>query len=315
MHRRFRQEQTNLYSPEQIRRVLLSSGISIENEVDSDYIIFCPYHANYRTPAGEISKERGTFFCFSCHESRSLVEFVMHTTGKSYFEVGRFIDSLGTDANIISIIDNALASQPDYEPYDELLIKRLNNQALESPRAMRYYEGRRITVDSIKRFMLGYSENQDMITIPMQTPDGSMFVGFVARSIEGKDFKNTPKLPKSKILFNLHRAKLHDTVYVVESSFDAIRLDQCGIAAVATLGANVPKIQVELLTKHFNNVIVIPDNDDAGQDMAKRITDRMGSRASVIGLPSRFKDIGDMTDSDISELTKRINDPLLSINL
>jgi hypothetical protein len=27
-------------------------------------------------------------------------------------------------------------------------------------------------------------------------------VGFVGRSIEGKDFKNTPGLPKTKILFN-----------------------------------------------------------------------------------------------------------------
>ena len=70
---------------------------------------------------------------------------------------------------------------------------------------------------------------------------GKMFVGFVARSVEGKDFKNTPKLPKSKVLFNLHRAKIYDSVYVVESSFDAIRLDQCGIPAVATLGSNVSK--------------------------------------------------------------------------
>lgn len=309
-----RREQ-NLYSPEQIRRVLAGSGIDVENEVDSDFIVFCPYHANYRTPAGEISKDRGTFFCFSCHESRSLQDFVMHVTGKSFFEVSRFIDSMSVETDILESITKTLEEKPEFEPYDELLIKRLNNQALESPRAMRYYEGRRITVESIKRFYLGYSENQDMVTIPMQTPDGSAFVGFVARSVEGKDFKNTPKLPKSKILFNLHRAKMYDTVYVVESSFDAIRLDQAGIPAVATLGANVPRSQVELLTKHFNNVIVIPDNDDAGRDMAARIIDKMGPRATAIGLPTRFKDIGDMTDADIAELTKRISDPLLSINL
>ena len=313
MYRRTRQEQANIYSPEQIRRVLTGSGISVEGEVDSDFIVFCPYHANYRTPAAEVSKERGTFFCFSCHESRSLVDFVIHSTGKSFFEATRFIDSLAVEVDILDSVNKVLEVKPELEPYDELLIKRLNNQALNSPRAMRYYEGRRVTVESIKKFYLGYSENQDMITIPMHSPDGSMFVGFVARSVEGKDFKNTPKLPKSKILFNLHRAKAYDTVYVVESSFDAIRLDQCGIPAVATLGANVPRTQVELLTKHFNNVIVIPDNDDAGQDMARRIIDKMGSRATAIGIPSRFKDIGDMTDDDIGELTKRVSDPLLSM--
>ena len=313
MYRRFRQEQANLYSAEQVRRVINGSGINIESEVDSDYLIFCPYHANYRTPAGEVSKDRGTFFCFSCHESRSLTEFVMHVTNKTFFEAGRFIDSAKVNVDITDSIDKMLEVKPDFVPFDEVMIKRLNTQALESPRATRYFEGRRITKESMKKFALGYSEKQDMVTIPQQTPDGSTHVGFVGRSVEGKDFKNTPKLPKSKILLNLHRAKLHDTVYVVESSFDAIRLDQCGIPAVATLGANVPKTQVELLTKHFNSVIVIPDNDDAGQEMAKRIVEKMGHRATVIGIPNRFKDIGDMTDADIQELTKRVQDPILAM--
>lgn len=313
MYRRFRQEQANLYSPEQVRRVLNWSGIDIESEVDSDYLIFCPYHNNFRTPAGEVSKDRGTFFCFSCHESRSLTEFVMHTTGKSYFETGRLIDSAKTEVDIVGNIDKMLEEEPEYTPFDELMIRRLNNQALESPRATSYFEGRRITRASMEKFSLGYSEKQDMVTIPMTTPDGEMFVGFVGRSVEGKDFKNTPGLPKAKILFNLHRARLHSTVYVVESSFDAIRLDQCGVPAVATLGANVSKKQVELLTKHFNSVIVIPDNDEAGKSMSKRITDKMGPRAAAIGLPSRFKDIGDMTDADIAELTKRTQDPLLAM--
>ena len=237
----------------------------------------------------------------------------MFTTSKPYFEAVRFIDSAKTDVNITESLDKMLKQEPEFVPFDEVMIKRLNNNAMESPRAVRYFEGRRITRESVEKFSLGYSENQDMITIPMNDPTGQMFVGFVARSVEGKDFKNTPKLPKSKILFNLHRVKLNSTVYVVESSFDAIRLDQCGVSAVATLGSNVSKKQVELLTKHFNSVIVIPDNDAAGQDMASRIVDKLGPRASAIGLPNRFKDIGDMTDSDIHELTKIIKDPLLAM--
>jgi DNA primase len=313
MYRRTRQEQSNLYSAEQIKRVITGSGIDIENEIDSDYIVFCPYHANYRTPAGEVDKVTGNFFCFSCHETRNLTEFVMYLTKRSFFEAQRFIDRFKLESSIIDSIDKMLEVKPVFVPFDEFTIKRLNNAAIESPRAISYYEGRRITKESIKKFQLGYSEKQDMVTIPMHTPSGDMLVGFVGRSIEGKDFKNTPKLPKSKILFNLHRVKAYDTVYVVESSFDAIRLDQAGIPAVATLGANVPKSQGELLTKHFNNVIVIPDNDDAGQEMAKRIVEKVGSRATVVGLPSRFKDIGDMTDTDILELTSRVQDPLLSI--
>ena len=237
----------------------------------------------------------------------------MHITNKSFFEATRFIESAKTEFDLSDSLNKIFDEKPQYSPYDELLIKRLNNQAIESPRAVRYFEGRRINKESISKFMLGYSENQDMITIPMNDPGGTIFVGFVARSVEGKDFKNTPGLPKSKILFNLHRAKVYDTVYVVESSFDAIRLDQCGIPSVATLGSNVSKNQIELLTKHFNTVIVIPDNDDAGSSMSQKIIEKMGSRAISIGLPSRFKDIGDMVDQDIKELTQKINDPILAM--
>jgi DNA primase len=237
----------------------------------------------------------------------------MFVTQKSYFETLRFIDASATETDIVGMIDKALTKEPEWKPYDEVLIRRLHSQALESPRAMRYYEGRRISEDSVKKFLLGYSSNQDMVTIPMHNPDGSVLLGFVARSVEGKEFKNTPGLPKSKILFNLHRVRKHDTVYVVESSFDAIRLDQNGIPAVATLGANVSRNQTELLTKYFNNAIIIGDNDDAGKGMQEKVLDRLGNRATLITIPSRFKDIGDMTDDDIQKLNTKVSDPLFAL--
>jgi len=291
----------DLYTAEQIKRVLTGSGINIESEVDSDYIVFCPYHNNFRSPAGEIDKVNGTFFCFSCQKIADLVEFIMHTSGRTYFESVRYIKSKETETDIEQIVNKALVVKPEYNQYDQVLIKRLNTQALESPRAMRYYNGRLITEESVKKFNLGFSEKQDMVTIPVHSPDG-MEVGFVGRSVEGKDFKNTPGLPKSKVLFNLHRVKTSSKVYVVESSFDAIRLDQCGFPAVATLGANVSSVQTDLLKKYFNNIIVIADNDEAGGNMKDKIVERLGSRVTVIKLDKQYKDIGDMPDEAIKNL-------------
>jgi DNA primase len=127
----------------------------------------------------------------------------------------------------------------------------------------------------------------------MHSPDG-MCLGFVARTIEGKDFKNTPGLPKGKILFNLHRVKSSGTVYVVESSFDAIRLDQIGFPAVATLGANVSNSQTRLLEKYFTNVVLIADKD--------KLIEKLGSLITVIRLDKNYKDIGDMEDAEIKKL-------------
>jgi 5S rRNA maturation endonuclease (ribonuclease M5) len=225
----------------------------------------------------------------------------MHVSGRTYFEAERFIRSKESESDIVKDVASKLVVKPDYSPFDELMIQRLNAQAIESPRAMRYYIGRQITEESVKKFKLGYSEKQDMVTIPVASPDG-ISVGFVGRSIEGKDFKNTPGLPKSKVLFNLHRIKSSNRVYVVESSFDAIRLDQCGFPAVATLGANVSNVQIELLQKYFNNIFVIADNDEAGGNMKDRLINKLGPKVTVIKLNNKYKDIGDMDDDAIKEL-------------
>jgi len=292
---------TGFYTEEQVKRVLAGSGLTVETEVGTDFILFCPFHSNHRTPAGEVDKVKGTFYCFSCHKVADLVELVMHTTNRTYFESVRFIKNKEQKTNLEDEINKKLVVKPDYVPFDTETISRLNSQALFSDRAMSYYSNRSITSDSVKKFKLGFSEKQDMVTIPVHAPDG-MLVGFVGRSVEGKEFKNTPGLPKAKVLFNLHRIRTADRVYVVESSFDAIRLDQCGFPAVATLGANVSNFQIDLLQKYFNNIIVIADNDEAGGNMKTRIQEKLGSRVSVLQLNKEYKDIGDMSDDDIKKL-------------
>jgi len=302
----------DIYSEEQVRRVLNGAGIDIENEVGSDFIIFCPYHSNSRTPAAEVSKESGTFFCFSCQVTKNLTEFIMFCSNRSYFESMRYIKSKEAESDIQTLIGKALYAPPDFTPYDELVLKRLYNQLLGSEKAKNYLGYRKITYSSIAKFALGYSEKQDSITIPMHSPDG-MCIGFVARTIEGKEFKNTPGLPKSKILFNLHRVKSSNVIYVVESSFDAIRLDQIGFPAVATLGANVSVSQIRLLEKYFNNVVFFADNDEAGSIMRDKLVEKLGSIVTVVGIDKKYKDIGDMDDAAIKQLEFQFDNSIITM--
>jgi DNA primase len=309
---RNRRNQGNTYTKEQIKRVITGSGITIESEVDSDYILFCPFHNNNRTPAGEVDKNNGTFFCFSCHKIADLIELVMHTTGRTYFESIRFIKNKETQMDLEQEINKQLYVKPEFVPFDELILKRLYNNLTRSDKAKDYFKYRKINSSSWLKFSLGYSEKQDMVTVPVHSPDG-IPVGFVGRSIEGKEFKNTPGLPKAKTLFNLNRVKTADRVYVVESSFDAIRLDQVGFPAVATLGSNVSNIQIELLQKYFNNIIVIADNDEAGGNMKDKIIEKLGSRVSVIKLDKQYKDIGDMADDEIKTLESSFDKTIQSM--
>lgn len=316
MHSRNRQKQPNnvtYYSEEQVKRSLVAAGVDIQYELDNDLMIFCPFHNNYRSPAGEVSKETGIFWCFSCQESKTLVEVIMHISKRSYFEAMRLIDSKADSRNLVDQLSGSLEKKVIFKQYSLESIDQLHKNVFESERAIKYYSNRKITKESVEKYKLGYSLTQDMVTIPVHSPDGTC-IGFVGRSIEGKVFKNTQDLPKSKTLFNLWRNKRVDKIFVVESSFDAIRLEQIGVHAVATLGATISKEQRKLLKQYFNQVIALGDNDDAGTNMSnKLITDLGTGKCIVAKLPEGIKDVSELSDNELKEFVAKFDNIVLSM--
>lgn len=316
MHNRARQKHTNTityYSEDQVKRSLIAAGIDIKYELDNDLMIFCPFHNNYRSPAGEVSKETGIFWCFSCQESKELPEIIMQVTKRSYFEAVRLIDSKGSNKSIVDNVSSLLNKKPTFVEYDKDLIYKLSDNVFKNKRAQDYFNNRGITDNSIKTYTLGYSENQDMVTIPVHSPDG-MCIGFVGRSIEGKRFKNSTDLPKSKTLFNLWRNKREDKVFVVESSFDAIMIEQVGGKAVATLGATVSKDQRELLKQYFNQVIALGDNDEAGINMSNKLLTSLGPERCVVAkLPEGIKDVSDLSQDQLKDFIGKFDNIVASM--
>lgn len=268
-------------------------------EIDTHYLIFCPFHYNVNTPACEIDKSSGLYICFSCGEHGNLTDLVMKTTKRNYFEAARVIHSASTTINILDVVDNKLEQAPEGElkQFDSATIDRLHSGLLDSQRAIDYFKSRNIYMDAVIEMKLGYSIKQDMVTVPVQDQYG-MYVGFVGRSIEGKVFKNSTELPKRHVLFNLNRAKMNSIV-VLESSFDSIRLWQLGIPSVATLGAIVTKNQLALLNKYANGVILCPDKDDAGKKMVDKISTTLTTKSITVMDVGDAKDVGDLTDEQI----------------
>ncbi len=311
MYTSTRQKSSYLYTDEQIKSVLQECGIDIASEVDSDYIIYCPYHSNYRTPAAEISKESGWFFCFSCQKSASLEDFIMHVTGCAYHDALRTIDRASKEIDLEAFVAKNLDIGPEYIPFNEDLIERLHMGALTNNRALDYYESRGIKMQSIDELRLGYSPRQDSIIIPVHEPDGRFYVGIQARSIDGKQFLNNPEMEKKKLIYNVHRVRAAKRPLVVESPLDSIRCRQMGVPTMYTFGAYISKFQMDILTKRFKTAIIVPDNDEAGDRMAVKASNYMGDRVEVVRLPARFHDVGNLTDEDIVKMYEKINTQIL----
>lgn len=294
MHPRHDGEYTHpIYEASQVERALRSAGIRIASEIATHFIVFCEYHNNYHTPSAEVDKETGMYYCFSCESTTDLINLIMKK-GYSYFEARRLIGD--NNYNLTEQVTKML-NPPEIEEFDAVVVERLHADVWEEGRE--YFNSRHISDGSITKFQLGYSKKQAMVTVPVHSPTGTLW-GFVGRSIEGKKFKNNRGLNKSLTLFNIHRVWTSERAFVVESSFDAIRLDQLGIPAVATLGAGISNEQVDILKRTFDEIVLVPDNDDAGRGMTSKILKAM-PYAKILTLEG-VKDVGDLSDEDLTTL-------------
>jgi DNA primase len=309
-----REVDTTQYTPAHIKSVLKSIGLNIVGETGNDFLCYCPFHSNRHTSSFSVSREKGAFICFnpSCGEAGTLQELVKRVMNKNEYEAMRFISSKEAEAleNFDALLSEAMEEKPVFEEFSQETLDRLH--AGMSKEAVEYLASRGINKESIDHFSLGYSASMNMVITPVHSPDGTP-IGLVGRSIEGKEFKNSTNLPKSKTLFNIHRAKkIGDHVIVVESNFDAIRVHQAGFPnVVATLGGFLSKEQHNLLNRHFNKITVMTDADLAGRELGQSIVNKLKFKDLLWAsyeygkiYPHDAKDAGDMTDEEIKTCIK-----------
>lgn len=254
------------YSPYQVKAILKSLNIVVDGDTYNDWLCLCPFHGNRNTPSMTVSKTNGKWICFNagCNEAGDLYLLVMKLTGRNLMEAARFIASKDSEEfDIDDIISDIVDNTPDFKEFSQAELDRLHDNLRTSPRAVEYLKGRGFTLDTIRYFQMGYSQKQNMVTVPMHSPDG-MPVGLVGRSIEGKGFKNSPGLPRNSTMFNLHRAKKVGSIAVVtESCFDTGLNHQTGYPnTVGLLGGNISARNITLLDRYFDTIILMTDFDD-----------------------------------------------------
>ena len=311
-----REIDTTQYSPAHIKSILKSIGLDIVGETSNDFLCYCPFHSNRHTSSFSVSREKGAFICFnpSCGEAGTLLELIKRVMHKNDFEAMRFISAKETESleNFDELLAETMEDKPMFEEFSEEILKKLYTDLISTTTGKDYFYSRGINQQSIIDFGLGYSQNMGMVTVPVHSPDG-MPIGIVGRSIEGKSFKNSTNLPKSKTMFNVHRAKkIGDHVIIVESSFDAIRIHQAGFPnVVATLGGFLSKEQHHILNRYFNRITIMTDTDLAGRELGLSIANKLRMKDVLWAsyeygkiYPHEAKDAGDMTDEEIKACIK-----------
>lgn len=306
-----REVSSTQYAESQTKTILKEIGIHIAGETSTEFSFYCPFHSNRHSASCSINKTNGAWLCFnpSCGESGTLLELVKRVGQKNDFEAIRFIANKEGEAldNFDDLMSNLLEDKPEFEEFPQDTLDKLYNELGNSKGGKDYFLSRGINEDSMHYFKLGYSEKQNMVIVPVHSPDG-IPVGLVGRSISEKRFKNSTNLPRSKTMFNIHRAKrIGDQVIIVESCFDAIRVHQAGFPnVVATLGGHISPDNLNSLNRYFQTITIMTDSDVAGRDLGLHIANKLRMKNILWAsheygkiYPHDAKDVGDMTDKEI----------------
>ncbi len=140
--------------------------------------------------------------------------------------------------------------------------------------------------------------------------ESSRVIGFGARKLYEEDYNeakyiNSPETKiynKSKVLYGLNLAKnsikKEGFVILVEGYMDLISLFQNGFENVgASSGTSLTPLQIKILSRYTNEIVIVYDSDLAGQNASRRAIEiiiESGNNVSLVVLPR-----GDDPDSYI----------------
>lgn len=179
--------------------------------------------------------------------------------------------------------------------------------------AYRYLIGRGIDSTTLSQFHIGQSGRA--LAIPWYDVNGNM-INVKYRSLDDKKFWYMEDgLDITGALFGIHHVYKTDIkrLHIVESEIDVMYLYTLGYYAVALGNKAMNEARAELLRKApFEELVIIPDNDDAGRYAAETIISYMSSYKPVYiaEIPSEFKDINDLTSENacaILESAEQLN--------
>lgn len=291
---------TAIHGITDIAEALKGLGVDVVRVGDTEISARCPVHIKTtgkadRSPSWSMNASNGLWICYSCGARGTLSHLVSELTGEadSIVAVHEFLIQGGLTRMLNPITEEKKTVEVDWFTFSKFGIP--SDELLAS---------RNLDREAVRRYGIRWDTPTESWIIPIVSPFGEL-MGWQTKS-KNRVLNYPVGVSKSVTLFGLDKADC-ETCVLVESPLDVVRIHSAigGCCGVASFGAHISKTQVQLLSRHVNNLIVALDNDEAGISAAKKLKSNLPAfRHPVRWLNYQHtsaKDIGDMTDSEIYE--------------
>ncbi|MCL4488360.1 MAG: CHC2 zinc finger domain-containing protein [Chloroflexi bacterium] len=291
----------------------------------------CPLPGHDDTgPSFTVYVQSQSFYCFGCNRGGDVFRFIQLMEHVGFREA---VDKLeGSSIVVVPTRDERAkehASVPSRKVLDDDACRLLTAAAevyhaslLLNDEMLNYVIGRGITMETIKRFRLGYATGTNLakyfrfrgwdmqlgkdlglvgdhgeffrerIIIPEWQHGNAVYL--TGRKTKGYQKVKYLGLPGAvKPLYGLEGVMGSHEVFIVEGCFDMLTLIQWGYPAVALLGSHL-KADWEQELAFAERIFVVTDSDEAGRTSAKSIAETFGARSIVVPPLPNAKDVNEL---------------------
>lgn len=293
-----------------IEKVLLSLDLNLTAQRGDEVQGFCPMHKS-RTgkddhhPSWWINTETGAHICFSCGYKGNIYTLVADKKGIDYFDAKDYIAS--NEQMPLDSLLKRIKELPEYgvQEEEEIILMSEARLAVYSEPPEKELRKRFINAESAKHHGVLWDTTNNAWILPIRDPNDYSLWGWQEKGATGRFFKNQPTgVKKSRTVFGVE-VMATDTIVVVESPLDVVRLASAGVAgAISTYGAIISEEQAKIM-RRASKVIAAFDKDPAGQKACEQIkvfAHKYGLELFYFNYTGiDVKDPGDMTVSEIHQ--------------
>ena len=266
------------YPRETVELVISELGLRLSRPDSAGWADgLCPIHEE-RNPSFSINVLHGGWVCRSQCGSGGLADLVALVTGDPIEAVRSRLRRRSVSLEL-SLSQALIARRRDRTAGDD------GGEPLfyERGRVPRYLVDRGFTLETLRRWEVGYDPELRAAVIPVRS--GGRIVGLIRRLVDpgsGPKYLYSRGLRRDETLFGDWMIPADARrVVVVEGPLDAMWLDQHGHRGVAILGSLLSARQADLILRRFWEVVLALDPDPAGE-RGIRLALRRLSRARVL---------------------------------
>jgi DNA primase len=282
----------------------------------------CPFHEDEH-PSFAVYPETRSFYCFGCNTGGDVIDFVRRADNLS------FRDALELLSNGQQSTASGNSPRPEMFSLDDRMILTAaagvyHEALLRAPHALKYLQGRGITMPVVQRCRLGFSDGRSLrpyfqrhrLSIKRATemglfwptgargetmagrivvPElrGGQCIWMLGRALSEERQPKYRGLSLPKPILGYERVRGRPRVFVTEGAFDYLTGVTWGLPMCALLGTQVRAERLGFLQR-IRRVLIVFDNDAPGSEAAASLAQSLGSRARVVALPEGVKDLSEL---------------------